>query len=281
LNEISNSFQVGNFHLILDIRSPNNIGVKQLNELLIPLIPYKCLTDSTIWRLQIICSASDAKGLLLGRKMPTFQKVHSSTTVTVNQDNQVLFNTTSEDLRILSPERILFSVMFLATWWHVIHGGLCLHAAGVSYKNKGFLFLGESGAGKSTVSALSDSIGIPVLAEDRVFVLRDETESYALGAGPHEATTYHRYVNMRAKLAAAYILVQDRENSVRNLPKKDAAKYIYAAFLQNSASGYLPKDVLKLAFKVACDLARNLQIFELHFNKSPDFWKLIDAQFAK
>jgi hypothetical protein len=46
----------------------------------------------------------------------------------------------------------------LADRWHTNQGGLILHSSAVARGEDGFLFLGDSGSGKSTVARLSSSI---------------------------------------------------------------------------------------------------------------------------
>jgi hypothetical protein len=224
---------------------------------------------------------SSARNLITSLVLPSASKdtnLISSLPFDLTQGYHEQFFIASSDQQILAPERILFSVMYLATWWHVLNSGLCLHAAAVSRNEQGFLFLGESGAGKSTISTLSADLGIPVLAEDRVFLLNQQN-AYILAAGPHPATEYVNYSSLRPNLRGIFILIQDDDNYIKPTPHPITAKYLFAAFLQNSASGFLPSNAMAMAFKTISGIARQIPTFELHFRKSPDFWRLIDEQF--
>jgi hypothetical protein len=265
--ELSEYYLLGGLCLRLQIASCQTATTREIEKLLVPLLNFRsddCLKGA--WILNIIESDLENSSLM--------RYVH----VGINRGYQKHFILTANDQRILAQDRILFSVMYLATWWHAIHGGLCLHAAAVSRNGNGFLFLGESGAGKSTVSTMSAAIGIPVLAEDRVFLLNQHNH-YSLASGPHPTTEYAHYSSLCPNLRAVFVLAKDRENFITPISQSDAGKYLFAAFLQNSASGYLPAGVMESAFTAACDVARQVPTFELHFHKSPDFWKLIDEQF--
>jgi len=281
--ELSELFRLGGLCLRLQIVSNQTDSVQQIKKLLYPLLGFHSDdSNEEAWFLSIIESAPSLQIQDLSI-LPQASDLKISSLLRyvhlgINSGYKRHYFLTGNDPRILAPDRILFSVMFIATWWHAIHGCLCLHAAGVSRNGNGFLFLGESGAGKSTVSIMSAALGLPVLAEDRVFIM-DQHDHYSLASGPHSATEYTHYSHLRPNLRAIFTLAKDRENYIAPLSQLDAGKYLFAAFLQNSASGFLPAEVMKLAFKAACDVARRVPTFELHFRKNPDFWNLIDKQF--
>jgi hypothetical protein len=274
--EIDEIYRFGGLCVRLKINSMQKESVEQLRGFLMPLLPFRsndCNVEN--WNLSMADFEfeSNAKSLT-----SLFSPSDSKYANVITHEDRKQFFVVSNDQRILTPERILFSVMLLATWWHVLNGGLCLHAAAVSRNKQGFLFLGKSGAGKSTLSTLSSEIGIPVLAEDRVFLLNQHS-SYMLAAGPHPTTEYVHYSNLRPNLRGIFILEKDRTNYIKPTPHSKAAKYLFAAFLQNSASSYLPASAMDLAFKTISCIARQIPTFELHFRKSPDFWRLIDERF--
>jgi hypothetical protein len=279
----SGLYQLGGFCICLTIISFKCKSLKHIEKLLFPLSLFSCnhCNSDDVWYLKIVDS-------LLTLQVPRPSSLFFTSPFVDNAIDGVFYESTdtykkqyfiaSDDPRVLQSERILFSVMLLATEWHVLHNSLCLHAAAISRGKKGFLFLGESGAGKSTVSTLSANLGFPVLAEDRVFVVH-QNKNYLLASGPHPTTKYTNYSNLRPNLSGVFLLVKDRENYIKPLTGLESARYLYSAIIQNSASGYLSADAMGLAFRAACDVARQVRTFELHFRNNPDFWKLIDAQF--
>ena len=69
-----------------------------------------------------------------------------------------------------SLENLLRVVMAYSA---LARGGLLLHSAAVLRANRAFVFVGSSGAGKSTVSRLSAEIGLGVLSDDINLLLPD------------------------------------------------------------------------------------------------------------
>jgi hypothetical protein len=262
--ELSKSYQLGWANISLDIVSFQNKTIEQLERRLAALLPFQCTScQGETWFLSMSDSTSP-----LSPKNNSLKKA----------GYQNYFFAESDDPRILNPERILFSVMLLATRMHVRNNGLCLHAAAVSRNGKGFLFLGEGGAGKSTAARFSSEIGIPVLAEDRVFLIHQQS-FYLLAPGPHPATDYMNNPKLRPSLEGIFVLVKDKQDYLVPLSQSDAAKYLFAAFLQNSASGFIPPEELAMAFKTISEVGRQIPTYSLHLRKSPDFWKIINERF--
>jgi len=108
-------------------------------------------------------------------------------------------------------ELIEFAVFTLATR---VRGLVPLHAACIGRGGSGVLLLGDSGAGKSTVSLLSLVAGLEFLSEDSVFVLPDTLA----------ATGVANFVHVRA-------------NSLRWLGRADDARRIREAPVIRRRSG--------------------------------------------
>jgi hypothetical protein len=108
-------------------------------------------------------------------------------------------------------ELIEFAVFTLATR---VRGLVPLHAACVGRGGNGILLLGDSGAGKSTVSLLSLVAGMEFLSEDSVFVLPDTLA----------ATGVANFVHVRA-------------SSLRWLERADDARRIREALVIRRRSG--------------------------------------------
>jgi hypothetical protein len=174
-------------------------------------------------------------------------------------------------------------LLFLSMGWHISNGCFIVHSAAVVHKKKGFLFLGESGAGKSTVAQLSASLGYPALGDDLNFVLHDgNLKGYRLAASPSPVVSPVGYSMDKPPLRTVFKLVQDKTDFLVPLKTEALARALFDAFLQETPYvNRLPDEFIGLGFRVACDIARRVPGFELHFRKSPDFWKLIDEKFPE
>ena len=173
--------------------------------------------------------------------------------------------------------RLMVCAIFISTLLHVKHGGLCLHSAAVSRRGKGFLFLGESGAGKSTVTKMSESVGCLALGDDLNFVLQTSKGGHQIAmAWPYSEGD----AMLRPPLLGVFKLVQDKHDYLVRLSSRQAATELFYVFKnQTSYTPRLPNDIFRFGFHTICDITRSVPIYELHFRKSPDFWKLIDEQF--
>lgn len=169
--------------------------------------------------------------------------------------------------------------LFLATSQHIVRGGLCLHSSAVAQGNTGFLFLGDSTAGKTTVARLSASVGYPALGDDLNFIIRNDENDYLLAAAPSPILSPVGYSLERPPLRGIFTLLQDDKDSLVPLSPKQTALALFNSFKQTPKTQMLPNKMIGLGFRTCCDIARRTPGYELHFRKSPEFWKLINEQF--
>jgi hypothetical protein len=167
------------------------------------------------------------------------------------------------------PAHIL---LILCELWQLKQGRLTLHASGIRERDRLFLFLGSSGAGKSTIAKMSSRLGNQVIDQDRVLVHRLPGSGYsAYGWG-------YGIMECEIPLRAIFRLVQSTEDRLIPLNQRQVGHLILERH-NEVMGGMQTEDLLRESFHQASDIARQVPGFELHFRKSPDFWKLIDAQF--
>lgn len=103
--------------------------------------------------------------------------------------------------------------------------GILLHAAFIQYKNKGILFTGPSGIGKSTQAALWEQhLGAEIINGDRA-VLRKAGIWTAYGSPYAGSSGIYRREN--APVCAIVALHQGKENKLEKLSGKEALAEIY------------------------------------------------------
>jgi hypothetical protein len=170
---------------------------------------------------------------------------------------------------VKKPEYLLFYINYLANHWQIVQGNLPVHSAAVIYKSQLYLFAGFSGAGKSTIAELSQTIGAEILDEDQVLLHRTRNISDRFVA---DAWGYNsRSVDIPLK--AIFFLKQDIEDKIISLGQTRTASLLLKHHLDivGHYTGVIPN-----AFDFATSVALKIPGFELHFRKSADFWKLID-----
>lgn len=98
--------------------------------------------------------------------------------------------------------------------------GILIHAAGVIYDDKGYLFVGCSGAGKSTISKFFMQNGrVTVLSDDRI-VIRNINGSYYIFGTPWHGDA-NIYSNQGAPLKGIYFLEKGPVNTIKDLSFND------------------------------------------------------------
>ncbi len=108
--------------------------------------------------------------------------------------------------------------------------GVLVHACGLTYRGRGILLLGTSGAGKSTSARLwSERPAARVLSDDRIVIRRDD-EGYRIFGTP-----WHGDAGLEspgsAPLCAVFILEQAPRNRVVEMPPSQAvAQMMVRAF---------------------------------------------------
>jgi len=160
----------------------------------------------------------------------------------------------------------------LCNVWQLANGRLPLHAAGIIHKDQLFIFAGPSGAGKSTVAKLSQEIGDKILDEDQLLVYKSAGNGYQGDAWGYGLATCN------LPIRAIFNLTQNTKDKIIAMKTTNFAKLLFER--HNDIMGNQFSDELsKHSFKFIAELARQIPGYELHFRKSPAFWKLIDEQF--
>jgi hypothetical protein len=116
--------------------------------------------------------------------------------------------------------------------------GVELHSCGIiDQSGQGHLFVGQSGAGKSTTARLWGDAAREIVSDDRVIIREDEGQLWMYG------TPWHGEAELsspaRAPLRAVYLLTQAKENELRDLhPATAVARLFGCSFPQfhNAAS---------------------------------------------
>ncbi len=157
-------------------------------------------------------------------------------------------------------------------WLCLRHDSLLLHAAGVVKDGAGYVFFGPSGAGKSTTASLSAEVAT-ILSDDIVIVRKREDGYYLCGVPFFGELSHFPPRNMSVPLKGIYRLQQDVWSHVEPLTIVLAIAELGASapfIVQHSA---LSSDLLTTCYH----LAQHVPVRELYFNRTPEFWKVIET----
>lgn len=168
--------------------------------------------------------------------------------------------------------------LFLATLWHAKLGGLCLHSSTVTRKQKGFMFLGASTSGKTTVAKLSNIDDNIILGDDINFLIKING-TYRISSAPSISPLPVGYSEHQPLLCGIFILKKDTSDYLIPLSSYQVANFLFDSFIESPPGTKIPSIFMEQIFHNIGDIARQIPGYELHFRKSPDFWQLIDEQF--
>ena len=152
----------------------------------------------------------------------------------------------------------------------VFSRGLVFHASGIDDGGRGVLFIGQSGAGKSTQAALWSSVpGVVVMNDDRVAVRIGDAELFCFGipwGGTLEIARNHK-----APVAAIMLLEKADENSISGLPKEAAFPLLVArAFLP-----YWEAPLLERSLDVLNEIVARVPVYSLRCRPEPGVIPLV------
>src|SRR5439155_724450 len=127
-------------------------------------------------------------------------------------------------------------------------GGMLVHAASAVRNGRAFLFAGVSGAGKTTISRLAPPDA--TLLTDEISYLRREGAGYTAYGTPFAGELGKPGENIRAPLAALYLLAKGRGNTIEPVGATEAAR----ALLESILFFAHDSELVGRVFESACEL---------------------------
>src|SRR5438128_7942865 len=128
-------------------------------------------------------------------------------------------------------------------------GGFLAHAASAVRDGRAFLFAGRSGVGKTTISRLAPP-DVTLLTDEISYVRRQEDGYFAFGT-PFTGELALPGENLRAPVAALYLLARGRENKIEPVASAHAAR----GLLENILFFAADPELVNLVFQSACEFA--------------------------
>jgi hypothetical protein len=170
---------------------------------------------------------------------------------------------TANPYSIDSVLRILHTLL-LAT-----EGGFLVHAASAVRNGRAFLFAGLSGAGKTTIAGLAPP-DATLLTDEVSYVRKLDDHYYAFGT-PFTGELARLGENVRAPIAALYLLVKGRDNKIEPIRPADAAR----GLLKNILFFARDPKLVKLVFHAACAFTDRVPVRRLTFLPDTRVWEMI------
>ncbi len=138
--------------------------------------------------------------------------------------------------------------------------GVLVHACGLVIGGRGLLFLGTSGAGKSTTARLwKERGGVTILSDDRI-VIRPEAEGFRIYGTPWHGEEGWETPSS-ARLEAVFILEQAPRNRIQEMTPSTAV----AQMMVRSFPAMWDQQGLEFAVRFLADLAGKVAVRRLQF----------------
>jgi hypothetical protein len=113
----------------------------------------------------------------------------------------------------------------------VISGDIFIHASGVNYNGKGYLFSGISGKGKSTIARIYDNVGAKIIHDDRI-IIRKTDEGYSIFNTP----IYNDDKPSESPLNKIFIIDHGLQNSLKHFNNAEAVSRVISNCIQHNWS---------------------------------------------
>lgn len=146
--------------------------------------------------------------------------------------------------------------------------GLLLHAATIERDGVAYVFMGRSGAGKSTVASLSPEGSV---FTDEISLLRCTAGEWRAFGTPFWGEFRAGNQNRSAPVARIFMLVQARENRCTAIPRRRAL----AELLSNTLFFSNARADREALLNVAERLVNRVPVAGLEFRRDSSFWETI------
>jgi hypothetical protein len=134
--------------------------------------------------------------------------------------------------------------------------GIMIHASGIKYQDKGYIFSGVSGIGKTTISNIWLESGGTLINDDRLLLMNDQG-NFTMFNSP---MAYHQDVK-KNPVSTIFLLKQSRKNFFDKLSKGAALARVLSLCIQHDHDKRLVDSLMKNVHK----LIEQIPVYELGF----------------
>lgn len=139
---------------------------------------------------------------------------------------------------------------------------LLLHGAGIVKNNKGYVFIGPSDSGKTTIAAMSQSY--TVLSDEAIIIKGNTVFStpFSFGTG--------KFVNTNAKIQGLFRLIKDKNVYLEKLSYGEGFSELMSNLI------IFEKKSVKDALPLCENFVKKISCYKLHFMLNYPFWEEIE-----
>jgi hypothetical protein len=150
-------------------------------------------------------------------------------------------------------------------------GGFLLHSSGIVKDGSASLFFGNSGDGKSTIAAFSESRGAKILSDDLVIVTPKNGKYHAFGAPFFGVLPQEKKDKSAYPVKGCYRIRKSGETTLKNISMGEALGLIVPSCLYIHDR----KTRNEMLLPAVTKLLSTVSFYELFFRKDDAFWELL------
>ncbi len=171
-----------------------------------------------------------------------------------------IYTTNLEYIRKITLSSHLFQLLnFMSS----LRQGIVVHACGICDNGKGYLFVGKSGAGKSTIAKLwSNKKDVCVLSDDQIIIKKIDNRFWIYGTPWFSSA--NKFSSMGVPLEKIFFIKHADENMIVRKKKSDAILVLmtdFRYFLLN----FWDDSIAKYCLNFFSELIQNIPSYELGF----------------
>lgn len=155
------------------------------------------------------------------------------------------------------------------------YNALFVHACGLIVKEKGCLFVAESGGGKSTLARLALNEGFTLLNDDRIIVDIKEDMNIIHSTPWHGEIEY--VSNLSTHLSCVFFLEKSEQPYIAFINKRDAIVNLF----KNTFSFQMNPAIMKKVLALCSRVVLQTQCYRLGFNLQTSIRLLFDEFFRQ
>jgi hypothetical protein len=207
---------------------------------------------------------------------------HETTIASSCLDSVLLFDpdTAAGRIYLLKQGRECFRPLHRLLWMYLAQvlgerGACFIHSAALVQDGKGYLFLGDSGAGKSSLAQVCD--GAMVISDDSPILSKQNGDFLVFSSPYHQmnplAGLEKEAIGRRARVEGLYVLTKDGRLYLDGVSRKEAVSMILKRYILffPYLSGRAKSDL----FDLIMELCHRLPIHNLHFCLDQDVWGFV------
>jgi hypothetical protein len=164
---------------------------------------------------------------------------------------------------------VMNGLMFVLSHQLICHGGLLLHGAALQKDEKAVLFLGLSGAGKSTITHLCRPD--VCFSDDGVIIRKEGAHIHTYRSPFRQIKRKEKYPDcMKGKIKKLFLLEKDEYHHIVSMKKNELMHIILLNLIHFFK--YMNDETARKGFSVVKEILDILPVYRLHFSKTHQTW---------